>query len=251
MVGTHFSAHTGRTTLGIDTFRRSLEGTSLRSTGGEILSPPTLWMLAFVLAFVFVLRLQSAGPLGLGGEVLLLAMSFGFISDLTHGQGDDHPKPGGRTSTEDEIRLLLDALGDSYYVIHDVDSPEGNIGNIVLARVGGVFLIEIKPQYESGQVENDDLGTAHRPSQGHIIDLCTYKTAWLRDRISELIGEKTIITPLLVFPNPFVPKMLKVGSVRIINQTSLLTTLAEYGARRRKSSRLWEARQLIADSLLG
>jgi hypothetical protein len=56
---------------------------------------------------------------------------------------------------------------------------------------------------------------------------------------------------VLIFPNPFVPKMLKVGSVRIINKASLLTTLAEFGARRRKHSRLWEARQLIADSLLG
>jgi len=208
-------------------------------------------MLAFVLAIALILRLQSAGMLDFGGELLLLAMSFGFISDLTHGHGDDHPKPGRGTKAADEIRSLLDGLGDSYCVIHDVDSPEGNIDNIVIARTGGVFLIETKPQSESGQVENDDLETTHRPSDGHIIDLCTYKTAWLRDRICEVIGEKPLITPLLVFPNPFVPKMLKVGGVRIINRASLLTTLAEYGARRRKSSRLWEARQLIADSLRG
>jgi len=237
--------------LGVDSFRRSLAGTNLRSTGDEDLSPLTMGVLAFVLAIVLLLRLHSAGPLDFGGELLLLAMSFGFISDLTHGHGDDHPKPGGHTSAEDEIRLLLDGLGDPYHVIHDVDSPEGNIDNIVIARAGAVFLIEIKPQSESGQVEKDDLETTCRPSEGHIIDLCTYKTAWLRDRISEVIGEKPLITPLLIFPNPFVPKMLKVGSVRIVNQASLLTTLAEHGARRRKSSRLWEARQLIADSLLG
>src|SRR3990170_692968 len=146
MVATRFSAHTRSTALGLDRFRRSLEGTTLRSTGDENLSPLTVGILTFVLAVVLVLRLQSAGPLAFAGEVLLLAMSFGFISDLTDGHGGDHPKPGGRTSAEDEISLLLDGLGDSYHVIHDVDSPEGIIREIVITHAGEVFLIEIKPR---------------------------------------------------------------------------------------------------------
>jgi hypothetical protein len=56
---------------------------------------------------------------------------------------------------------------------------------------------------------------------------------------------------MLVVPYPFVPPDLYVDGVRVLNPASLLTALTECGSGRRNRNRVWDARDLIADTLVG
>jgi len=194
---------------------------------------------------------NGARSFGIGGEVFLLALGFSLIPDLTDGHGQDAPKSARRPKVEVETRRMLDDLNEDFLVLRDVESPHGTIQHVVLSRNSGIFLIETKPLRRNLDLDDTSAEREVRPAEPHVVDQCTIKTYWVRDRITEIVGEKPWITPLLVLPNAFVPQDLKIGSVRIVNAASLLPTLSENGGRRRKSTHIWDARTLIADSLLG
>jgi hypothetical protein len=199
----------------------------------------------------WVILTHGTIPPGLGSDILIVALGFGFIPDLVDGSGAGSRGPEHLSDLDSEIRNLLDGLGEDFLVLHDVDSPHGTIRHIVISRGAGVFLIGAKPERSRGGLEGRIPEDDTRESGHHGVDQYTATTRWLRDRITEIVGEKPWITPLLVVPNAFVPKGIKLDGVRVLDKASLIPTLSETRGRRRKSNLIWEARTLIADSLAG
>jgi hypothetical protein len=197
----------------------------------------------------WVILSHRAGPLGLGSEIIILTLGFGFIPDLVGGHGGSRGGQKQLSSLEAEIRDLLDSLGEDFFVLHDVSTPHGLLRQIVISRAAGVFLVEAMPQRgrTAGRYETPDVESA--AGEPHVVDQCTERAYWVRERITEIVGEKPWITPLLVVPNAFVPQDLKLEGVHILNKARLITVLSESGGRRRKSSLIWDARRLIGDSL--
>jgi len=194
---------------------------------------------------------HKTAVIGVGGEILIFVLGFGFIPDLLDGHGEDVPKPGRLSKFENEIRDILGNLSVDFHDLHDVESPHGTIRHIVFSRNAGVFLIEAKLGRNCLKIDDGPLDSGMTDPEPHVLDQCVERAYWVRDQITEIVGEKPWITPLLVLPNAFVPQDLKIGSVHIVNAASLLPTLSENGGRRRKSTHIWDARTLIADSLLG
>lgn len=184
-----------------------------------------------------------------GISVIMIAI--GLIPDLFHERETDPSEPPSEPGPEDGIKDLLDALDDTYHVMHDIETPGGNIGHIVISRNAGVFLIEADSFSGDATIRDEALQEGGFQAEPRLIDQCMDKSHWLRDRIGEIIGEKPWITSLLVVPDGYVPEKPKIEGIRVIARPTLLPTLSENGGRRRKSARLWEARELIADSLLG
>jgi hypothetical protein len=194
---------------------------------------------------------RGSNTLGPGSEIILLALSFGFIPDLVGGHGENERAPERPSKLEADIRDLLDGLGDDFHVLHDLESPHGMIRHVIFSRGAGVFLIEARPDRSRPSPTRPSPSSEGYKPEAHIVDQCTAKSFWLRDRITEIVGEKPWITTLLVMPNAFVPQDMKVDGVRILNEALLLTALSQSGGRRRKSGLIWDARRLICDSLTG
>jgi hypothetical protein len=208
-------------------------------------------LLAALLVGGWVILNRRANALSLGGEIILLALGFGFIPDLIDGHGDGQGKPKGLSRIEAEVRDLLDCLGEDFFVLHDVCTPHGTLRQVVISRVAGVFLVEAMPERQRTQTGDGTPDGRPVTNEPHVVDQCTERAYWLRERITEIVGEKPWITPLLVVPNAFVPQDLKLEGVRIINKARLVSTLCENAGRRRRSSLIWGARKLIGDSLEG
>ncbi len=204
-----------------------------------------------VLVAAWVILSHKANALSLGGEILILTLGFGFIPDLVDGHGESQRESGGLSKLEAEIRDLLDNLGEGFHVLHDLETPQGTIRHVVFSRGAGVFLIEARPDRNHVALDHTSLSCERRGPEPHVVDQCTAKAYWLRDRITEIVGEKPWISPILVMPNAFVPQDLKLDGVRIINKALLVSTLSENGGRRRKSNLIWDARGLVGDSLSG
>lgn len=184
-----------------------------------------------------------------GGEILIFTLGFGFIPDLLDGNGPDARHPSRLPRFEKEIRAILGHLGADFLVLHDIASPHGAIRNIVFSRNAGIFLIEAMLSRNDLKIDDDPLDSDMTDPGPHVLDRCADKAYWLRDRITGIVGEKPWITPLLVVPNAFVPPDLEVDGIRVINKASLNSTLSERGGRRRKGNHIWDARNLISDSL--
>lgn len=211
---------------------------------------PAIRLSVFVLMALGVLIAgRKAGVLGPGGDAFLLLLGFGFIPDLIDGHGEDAPRPVRLSGIEEDIRTLLDGLSEDFHVLRDLDTPHGPLRHVVFSRTAGVFVIEAKPEANCTRGAVDGTCREAGGPESHVLDRCACLSYWLRERITEIAGEKPWITPLLVASSPFVPADLRVDGVRIVNRASLLPTLSERGGRRRRSNHIWEARYLIADSL--
>lgn len=207
--------------------------------------------LAVLLTAAWIILGHKVGNLGLGGEILFLTLGFGFIPDLVDGNGEEGTRSGGLSKLESEIRSLLDNLGEGFLVLHDLESPHGTIRHVVFSRGAGVVLIEAMPDRNRIALDHASVSCAGCGSGLHVLDVCTARAYWLRDRITEIVGEKPWISPILVVPNAFVPQDFKADGVHIVSKSSLASTLSAGSGRRRKSSLIWDARGLIADSLRG
>ncbi len=151
---------------------------------------------------------------------------------------------------EEAIGAILDSLGDSYLVIHDVDSSYGNIDHIVIAQYAGLFLIGTKAHGGRVSVMNGRLLVNDREPEKDFIAQALRNTYWLRDRIRETTGLEIWITPIVAFTNAFVERTSPIKGVRIVNQKYLLRILQEshYG---RQDAALWEKRKKIESMLIG
>jgi hypothetical protein len=151
---------------------------------------------------------------------------------------------------EEAIGSILDSLGDSYLVIHDVDSPYGNIDHIVVAQHAGIFLIETKAHGGRVSIANGRLLLNDHEPEKDFIAQALKNTFWLRDRVREATGQLIWINAVVAFTNAFVQQAASIKGVRVINQ-EYLSRVLQQSDRRRQSVAVWENRKKIESMLLG
>lgn len=210
--------------------------------------------LRFVLPFaavviVILVVLFNSSVLGIGGLGLIgLAVVARLAMDFMEAKANRIMKEERRAirgaEAEEKIGSLLDTLGEDYLVIHDVESPYGNIDHVVISKQSEAFLIETKGHGGGISVANGQLLlNGHEPEKDFVAQTLR-NTYWLRDRIREEIGLDVWITPILVFTNAFVERMMPIKGVTVVNKRYLIGALRRRAAIAR-SPALWEGRERI------
>jgi len=196
--------------------------------------------------------LQNANLLGLGGfGILVLLILLRTLPDLIERQVDRKFKTEKRAlrgaRAEEVVEALLAELDqDTLDVRHDIPTPYGNIDHLVIARHGGVFLLETKSHSGRVQVQDGQLLVNGKPPEKNFIAQALKSTYWLRDRIAEQLGLTVWITPVIVFTNAFVPGSKPLRGVRVINKRFLLKLLRTPTVGRATTGQLWQRRQELA-----
>ena len=216
-----------------------------------------LWIGLFGIAIIIILWLflQNSKALGIGGTgILVLLFLIRFIPDLVEGRVDKKLKEEKRAirgaKGEEKVGEILEGLSEDYHVLHDIESPYGNIDHIVISKAAGIFLLETKAHGGKVTVEGDTLFVNGKLPEKDFIAQALKNSYWLRDEISQIVGAKPWITPILVFTNAFVPFTRPVKGVSIINKKFLLTSLQKANKPNAINVHVWEQRETIEDRLL-
>jgi Holliday junction resolvase-like predicted endonuclease len=199
--------------------------------------------------------LQNAAGLGVGsGGILVLLVLLWLLPDLLKREirHQDRRERHAIRGAEGEERVahILESLGEEFLVMHDVESPYGNIDHIVIGERKGVFLLETKAHGGRVELSEGGLMVNGKPPEKDFITQTLQNTYWLRDEIAGVVGQKPWITALLVFANAFVPRLPAVKGVRILNKKFLLATIESGGRRVPLNARIWEMRDQIEALLL-
>ena len=200
--------------------------------------------------------LQNAKVLGIGGAgILVLLILIGYIiPDLVESQVDRKLKAEKRAirgaKAEERIGGILEDLNEDYYVLHDIESPYGNIDHIVIGKYNGVFLIETKAHGGRVEVSDDTLLVNGKMPEKNFIAQALKNAYWLRDEISQVIGVKPWITPVVVFTNAFVSPTKPIKGVSIINKKYLPVILQRQGRQNATNVQVWEQREKIGGILV-
>lgn len=214
----------------------------------------TVLSVSLVLLIGLSFFINNSKALGIGGMgVLVLLVFLFFITDWTEDFDRRSTRMEKRATrgavAEEEIGELLESLGEGFHVIHDVESPYGNIDHLVLSEQNGLFLIETKAHAGRVQVEGEVLLVNDKPPEKDFIAQVLKNTYWLREEIREALEVEAWITPILVFTNAFVPFGRPVKGVHIINKRFLLDTLQKPRKANPANQKLWAERETLAELL--
>jgi hypothetical protein len=206
-----------------------------------------------LLLIAAALLLGESRALGIGGAGLLaLALMIRLGSDLLDRiarRGERAVRRAERGAyAEEQVGRILEELGDGFFVIHDLESPYGNIDHLVITREGRMFLLETKSHPGRITADGDRLLRNGRPIEKDPIQQILRNILWLKGRLRELIGREPWIEGVVVFSRAFVPADLVVRGVRVQNIRYLRQTLQRPG---RGDPALWEARERIRQALKG
>jgi len=209
-------------------------------------------VLVFIGLYTLAKYLTWAG----GGVIVLALVLFGYpiLTRLLTRRLDKKLKEEKRAirgaRSEEKIGEMLAELPEGFLVLHDIESPYGNIDHIVISRNNGVFLIETKAHGGKVAVEDDTLLVNSKLPEKDFIAQALNNSFWLKKEISDLIGPTPWITPILVFTNAFVVPSKPIKNVRIINKKNLISALTRQGSRKSSNDQIWEQRGKIAKELL-
>jgi hypothetical protein len=202
---------------------------------------------------LMLIALFKPSALGIGGlGIVGLIVVARLIIDYTEAADDEMEGKEYRAirgaEAEERIGSILDTLGDDYRVVHDVATPHGNIDHVVIAKHGGVFLIETKAHGGRVSAENGRLLlNGHEPEKDFIAQVLK-NTYWLRERIREASGLTVWIIAIIAFTNAFVEPMAPIKGVRVMNKKYLLNALCQSSGRSQNRA-AWEHRDEIIKAL--
>lgn len=208
----------------------------------------------FLVLVIVIFILPNARQFGIGGiGILLLIVLARIIPDLAETRMKRKFKEADRASrgavAEELIGGLLDQLGGDFEVLHDVESPYGNIDHLILCKSGAVFLVETKSHRGKVTLENEELLLNGYPPEKDFIAQCLSNSYWLRDQIETVIGTKPWITPILVFTNAFVVSGRPLKGVVVVNKKYLLQAIRSR-ATQAATSALWENKEQVIQLFL-
>jgi len=214
-----------------------------------------VWFVLLIVGAVLLILLvaNNSKALGLGGlgflGLVILAriiMNYGDAKSRRMMKEERRAVRGAKG--EEKIGSLLDRLGEDFLIVHDIESPFGNIDHIVINQQNGVFLIETKAH--GGKVtvaQGRLLVNGHEPEKDFITQTLN-NTYWLRDKLQALINIKIWITPVLVFTNAFVERTGPVKGITILNKMFLLNMLQQQSLKGQNLS-VWENREKVRAAL--
>jgi hypothetical protein len=216
-----------------------------------------LWIAIIGIGILIVVALvvENAKALGIGGiGILALLVFMRIFGDFIEGQVNRKIKLEKRAirgaKAEEKVGELLGELpDDEYYVLNDVESPYGNIDHIVIGKNCGIFLLETKAH--GGKVETDGetlLVNGKLPEKDFVYQ-ALQNSYWLRDKISEIVGSKPWITPVIVFTNAFVSPTKPIKGVYIVNTKYLLPLLRRTNKPNAVLAQIWKVKEKIDTEL--
>jgi hypothetical protein len=173
-----------------------------------------------------------------------------FIERIADRKFKEEKRANRGAKGEEKIGEVLADLSDDFYVLNDIKSPYGNIDHIVIGKNSGVFLIETKAH--GGKVEGDgeNLLINGKPPEKDFIAQALRNTYWLRDELSQIVGSKPWITPIIVFTNAFVSPMRTIKGVNIINKKYLLNVLNKTKRPNSVNAKAWDQKETIEFRLI-
>jgi hypothetical protein len=198
------------------------------------------------------IAIQNGSALGSGGILVIYAILLVLPRVLEKGvdrwmRRVEDAERGDKG--EEVVARILDGLGESYQVLHDVPSPYGNIDHIVISRHAGIFLLETKAHGGKVDVVEGRLLVNRRRPEKDFIAQVLKNTYWLRQEVGKVLGEEPWVTAILVFANAFVPRLPPIKGVRIINKKYLLEAIQSGGRGSAVNAQLWEKRGEIEAQL--
>jgi hypothetical protein len=200
-------------------------------------------------------QMANARTAGIGGMgVLLLLILLQVVPDLIEGSVGRKLKKEKRAirgaRAEEVIGALLADLSEDYYVLNDIDSPYGNIDHIVISKYSGIFLIETKAHGGRVEVKGETLFVNGKIPEKNFIAQALSNAYWLRDEISQIVGSKPWINPIIVFTNAFVSQTTPVKGVSIIPKKYLLNALHRQNRSNAVNEQVWAKKENIGDRLM-
>ena len=204
-----------------------------------------------VLVILLIAYYSDSLGIGVLGSFGLLILAR-LIVDITESRIKRMMKEERRAirgaKAEETIAIVLHNLGADYVVLHDIQSPYGNIDHIVLSKESGIFLIETKAHGGKVSVNAGQLlVNGHKPEKDFIAQALN-NTYWLRETVSKVLSVEPWITPVLVFTNAFVERFAPVKGVVVVNKKFLLNILQRPNLKVQNSA-IWEQREKIVAAI--
>jgi hypothetical protein len=209
-----------------------------------------------VIAFIGLYTMTNYRNWVGGGVAVLVLLFIGYpiLTKLLTRSVDKKLKEEKRAirgaRSEEKIGEMLAGLPEGFLVLHDIESPYGNIDHIVISRKNGVFLIETKAHGGKVTAEDDTVLVNGKMPEKDFIAQALNNSYWLKKEISDLIGPTPWITPILVFTNAFVEYSKPIKNVRVINKKYLISALNKEGSKNSSNDQIWEQRGKISQKLV-
>ena len=204
---------------------------------------------------VIFLLLSNQKTLGLSsGAVTGLVLALLILPDFVKGKSRKKDKEERRAirgaKAEEKVEGLLDGLREGHVVLHDIESPYGNIDHLVIGREGGIFLLETKAHGGTVAIVDGALKVNGHDPEKDFIAQCLRNTYWVREQVEGVTGEKPWVTALLVFTYAFVMGSPTLKGVRVLNKKYLLATI-QGKQRQGGAGAVWEKRGEVVEVLSG
>ena len=216
-----------------------------------------IWIAVFGIMTIIILWffLENSKAFGIGGiGILVLLVLIRIIPDFVERGADKKFREEKRAirgaQAEEKVGDILADLSTDFYVLHDIESPYGNIDHIVIGKNNGIFLLETKAHGGKVTIEGDTLLVNAKLPEKDFIAQCLRNTYWLRDEVEKVVGLKPWISPILVFTNAFVSATRPVKGVRIVNKKYLSTLLNRTTQSNALNAKVWDHKKDIGIKLV-
>jgi hypothetical protein len=210
-------------------------------------------IIAIGIALLILLVANNSQALGIGslgflGLIILSQVIINIADARTKKMIKEERRAIRGAKGEEKIGAILETLGENYTVLHDIESPYGNIDHIVISKQAGLSLIETKAHGGRVSVNNGHLlVNGQKPEKDFIVQALS-NAYWLRETIANVLGIEVWITPILAFTNAFVERTAPVKGVSIINKKFLLNTLQRSNGKA-ENLVIWNNREKIISTI--
>ncbi|HPH94628.1 MAG TPA: NERD domain-containing protein [Anaerolineaceae bacterium] len=215
-----------------------------------------LIVIALMIGLIFLLANPQTitaifGPAGLLAALFLFKALPAWFDGFSSRKAKTIRRAERGAKAEEAVGSLLEKLDHSFIVIHDVETPYGNIDHVVISQRGGVFLLETKSHHGRVTTTDSEILINGKMPEKNFVAQVLQNSYWLREKIGSLIHIQPWITPVVVFTNAFVPFAQPVKNVRTVNSKYLLSLLQEQGGDIEHNRTIWTYHEQIARLLCG
>jgi hypothetical protein len=216
-----------------------------------------VWTAIFGIAIIIVLYLflQNSKALGIGGiGILVILVLMRIAPDIVDGLVGKKLKEEKRAirgaKGEEKVGEILTGLSQDFYILHDIESPYGNIDHIVIGKNSGIFLLETKAHGGKVTGDGNTIRVNGKSPEKDFIAQALKNSYWLRDEIADIVGAKPWINPIIVFTNAFVSPMRPIKGVKIVNKKYLSILLQKTINTNAVNTHIWEQKSRIEKRLM-
>ena len=240
--------------MGTNADREAAGGSTRRMARHRYVSAVTVGVVVFLAVVIMGIAVQYHSALGFGGGAVLILLAAMSITPLVMDRRLDVLLEGEKRANrgaeaEEEVGRILVRLGSDFLVLHDIETPFGNIDHILISKISGAYVLETKSHRGSVEIRAQKLLLNGKGPEKDFVGQCLRNTFWLRAKITEIIGEEPWVTALLVFTNASVPPRPRIKGVRVVNKGYIRSVVSENGRKTQLAAPIWAARGRIEERL--